>query len=152
MAVSETRSGMCSVVVLGTRSGSDQWRFRKLAQGRVQWWFLELAQGVISGGFGNSLRDLFSGCLGKSFEDIPVPSNLTAVYTGHKLRDLQTWADLSCTGNEREAIGFRISLKEIMFRKEDSSILGCDAEPLSKKIPKFRRFVLPSLPKSSSTK
>jgi hypothetical protein len=51
---------------------------------------------VISGGLVKSLRDVFSGGLGKSFEDIPVSSNLTAFCTGHKLRDLQTWTDLSC--------------------------------------------------------
>jgi hypothetical protein len=88
---------------------------------------------VFSGSFGNSLRDVISGGLGKSFDDIPVSSNLTAVYTGNKLRDLQTWTDLWCTGNERNATGIRISLKVIMFQKEDSSVLGYDAEPLSKK-------------------
>ena len=103
------------------------------------------------GGLGNSLRDVISGGSGKSFEDIPVYSKLTAVYIGHKLRDLQTWTDLWYTGNGRYATGFRIRLKVIIFRKENSSVLGCDAKPMSKTIPTFR-LVLPSLSKSSSTK
>jgi hypothetical protein len=98
----------------------------------------------------NLLRGVFSGGLGKSFEDIPVSSKLTAVYIGHKLRDLQTWTDLWYIGNERDAIGFQIRLKVIMFRKKDSSVMGCEAKPMSKKIPTFR-LVLPSLSKSSST-
>ena len=75
-----------------------------------------------SGGLENSLRDVFSGGFWKHLEDIPVSSNLTAVCAGHKLRDLQTWPYLWCTGYEIEATGFRISLKEITFRNENSSV------------------------------
>ena len=55
-----------------------------------------------------------------------------------RLRDLQTWTDLWCTGKERDATGFRINLEGIMFRKEDSSVSECDAGTLSKK-KKYRR-------------
>jgi hypothetical protein len=106
---------------------------------------------VFSGSLGNSLRDMMSGGLEKSFEDIPVSSKRTAVYIGHKLRDLQTWTNLWYTSNERYATGFRIRLKVIIFRKENSSVLGCDAKPMSKRIPTFR-LVLSSLSKSNSTK
>jgi len=80
---------------------------------------------VFSGGLGNSLRDVFS----VGFWN---PANLLQS-TGHKAGELQTWNELWCTGNEIDATGFRKSLKEIKFRKEASSVFGCDVEPLSKK-------------------